>query len=276
MVALGTNMDPHPCVSSCCEGVRPPVCVERAERSVWPKVAHRWLETPEVACVRYRTAVAPAVRAGEERQMTDPAFDDRLRLHGGVVAGAAVMDHEAGDARGLARRVESLIEHQRPSDARRHVAAEDRHRASMWTDSCALLYRRHRGRTTPDRDLEQAPAAIRSAGQSWRTRCSPRRRRGASRGCRAVASHTRPPDSAASVSMPRRAGAHVAAVLPRDGWSSASKTSRNSSVATMPAPSNVHHAQTAPRASWCHMERVSSCVRQRRRRVWVTRQVARA
>lgn len=92
MVALGTNMDPHQAFLVL-RGVKTlGLRVERAQegRDRGRAVAQRALE---VAWVRYIGLPSHPQYELAKRQMTGPGSMIGFELHGGVVAGAAVMDH---------------------------------------------------------------------------------------------------------------------------------------------------------------------------------------
>lgn len=158
MIALGTNMDPHQAFLVL-RGVKTlGLRVERAQK-VAGEVA-RWLESrPEVAWVRYLGLPSHPQYELAKRQMSGPGSMISFELHGGVVAGAAVMDHVklATLAVSLGG-VESLIEHP-ASMTHAGMSREDRLEAGI-TDG---LVRYSVGiEDTADliADLEQAFAAI--------------------------------------------------------------------------------------------------------------------
>lgn len=111
MVAIGSNMDPHQAYMVL-RGVKTlGIRVERAQQ-VAIEVA-RWLEArPEVAWVRYIGLPSHPQHELAKRQMSGFGSMISFELHGGIEAGAAVMDHVklATLAVSLGG-VESLIEH---------------------------------------------------------------------------------------------------------------------------------------------------------------------
>ncbi|MBK7369380.1 MAG: PLP-dependent transferase [Candidatus Eisenbacteria bacterium] len=158
MVALGTNMDPHQAFLVL-RGVKTlGLRVERAQK-VAIEVA-RWLEgRPEVAWVRYIGLPSHPQYELAKRQMTGPGSMIGFELHGGVVAGAAVMDHVklATLAVSLGG-VESLIEHP-ASMTHAGMSREDRLEAGI-TDGLVRYSVGIEDAADLIADLEQAFAAI--------------------------------------------------------------------------------------------------------------------
>lgn len=158
MVALGTNMDPHQAFLVL-RGVKTlGLRVERAQK-VAIEVA-RWLEgRPEVAWVRYIGLPSHPQYELAKRQMSGPGSMIGFELHGGVVAGAAVMDHVklATLAVSLGG-VESLIEHP-ASMTHAGMSREDRLEAGI-TDGLVRYSVGIEDAADLIADLEQAFAAI--------------------------------------------------------------------------------------------------------------------
>lgn len=158
MVALGTNMDPHQAFLVL-RGVKTlGLRVERAQK-VAIEVA-RWLESrPEVAWVRYLGLPSHPQYELAKRQMSGPGSMISFELHGGVLAGAAVMDHVklATLAVSLGG-VESLIEHP-ASMTHAGMSREDRLEAGI-TDGLVRYSVGIEDAADLIADLEQAFAAI--------------------------------------------------------------------------------------------------------------------
>lgn len=158
MIALGTNMDPHQAFLVL-RGVKTlGLRVERAQK-VAAEVA-RWLEgRPEVAWVRYIGLPSHPQYELAKRQMSGPGSMIAFELHGGVVAGAAVMDHVklATLAVSLGG-VESLIEHP-ASMTHAGMSREDRLEAGI-TDGLVRYSVGIEEAADLIADLEQAFAAI--------------------------------------------------------------------------------------------------------------------
>lgn len=158
MIALGTNMDPHQAFLVL-RGVKTlGLRVERAQK-VASEVA-RWLESrPEVAWVRYLGLPSHPQYELAKRQMSGPGSMISFELHGGVVAGAAVMDHVklATLAVSLGG-VESLIEHP-ASMTHAGMSREDRLEAGI-TDGLVRYSVGIEDAADLIADLEQAFAAI--------------------------------------------------------------------------------------------------------------------
>lgn len=158
MIALGTNMDPHQAFLVL-RGVKTlGLRVERAQK-VAGEVA-RWLESrPEVAWVRYLGLPSHPQYELAKRQMSGPGSMISFELHGGVVAGAAVMDHVklATLAVSLGG-VESLIEHP-ASMTHAGMSREDRLEAGI-TDGLVRYSVGIEDAADLIADLEQAFAAI--------------------------------------------------------------------------------------------------------------------
>jgi len=111
MVAIGSNMDPHQAYMVL-RGVKTlGIRVERAQQ-VAIEVA-RWLEArPEVAWVRYIGLPSHPQHELAQRQMSGFGSMISFELHGGIEAGAAVMDHvQLATLAVSLGGIESLIEH---------------------------------------------------------------------------------------------------------------------------------------------------------------------